>query len=89
MNLVLYFIWKYLLKLCYFSSTIVNGIDGIVGRLNSDQCNKKVIKQGKMAFQMSLFGLVTSPDIIFPFMILSLVKSVKSICVPVNNKRNV
>ena len=48
--------WKYLLKLCYFSSTIVNGIDGIVGTLNSDQCNKKVIKQGKMAFQMSLFG---------------------------------
>ena len=52
----IYFIWKYLLKLCYFSSTIVNGIDGIVGRLNSDQCNKKVIKQGKMAFQMLLFG---------------------------------
>ena len=44
------------LKPCFFSSTIVNGIDGIVGRLNSDQCNKNVVKQGKMAFQMSLFG---------------------------------
>ena len=37
-----------------------------MGRLNSVQCDKKVIKQGKMSSQMSLFGLVTSSDILFP-----------------------
>ena len=63
-------IWKYLLKLCYFISIIVNGIDDIVWRLNSDQCNKKVIKQGNMAFQMWLFGNIIWHH--FSFMNLSL-----------------